>query len=385
VRSAIVVAELALAMVLLVGAGLLTNSFTRILAVDVGYDADRVLALDLQLPERRYPDAARRAAFFGALEERLRALPGVEQVSIAEDEGYHFGTRLEAEGSTPPAGEQGTIPMVGADSGYFRTMGIPILAGRGFTAADGRAAERPAIIDVDLARFLWGKASPIGRRMRLEPESDWLTVVGVAGDVKILGPGDRSGRFEVYRPIRPDRMPPWRTVYLRTATDPATLVETAKRAVWAIDPEQPVESVGPLAQRVSETLARPRFLLTVMSAFAAVALLLAAVGIYGVMTYAVAQRTREIGVRMALGARPGEIMRSVVRGGAVLAIGGIAIGLAGALALTRFVESLLFDVTATDPKTYAAVAVLLIGVAGLAALVPARRASRVSPMAALRE
>ena len=388
-RAALAAGQLALSMMLLVGAGLLAHSFARLVRVDPGADLRGLALLDLSPVEARYPTRAERAVFYDAVLERLRATPGVVAASVVSgtpgSSSFSFGVELEAEGAGAPVAEQPPLlPFGEADTSYFRTLGVPIRQGRAFAAADLEPGSNVAIVSDALARLLWADGRALGRRFRLDAQSDWLTVVGVAGDVKLLGPDDREGRFQYYRPVRPGAGGQ-RTIAVRAAGDPATLLPALKAAVWSVDPEQPFAGVETAVARYREPLAKPRFLLTLMLAFAGVAALLAAVGLYGVIAYTVAQRTREIGIRLAIGARASRVVAGVVREGTALALLGIGVGLAGALALGRLLETLLFGVSATDPATLAAVAAGLALLALLATWIPARRASRVDPVIALRE
>ena len=388
-RAALAAGQLALSMVLLVGAGLLAHSFARLVRVEPGADVRGLALLDLSPVEARYPTRAERARFYDAVLEQVRAIPGVVTASVVSGtpgtSSFSFDVRLEAEGAGAPlAAQPALLPFGEADTSYFRTLGIPIRDGRAFEAADLEPGADVAIVGASLARQLWPDGRAVGRRFRLDSAARWLTVVGVAGDVKLLGPDDREGRFQYYRPVRPGAGGQ-RTIAVRAAGDPATLLPSLKAAVWSVDPAQPIDAAETAVARYREPLAKPRFLLTLMLAFATVAALLAAVGLYGVVAYTVAQRTREIGIRLAIGARASRVVAGMVREGALLALAGIAAGLAGALALTRFLASLLFDLSPTDPATLGAVAVALALVAVLATWIPARRASRVDPVIALRE
>ncbi|HEX6631913.1 MAG TPA: ABC transporter permease [Gemmatimonadaceae bacterium] len=388
-RGALLVGELALSAVLLVGAGLLIHSFVRLSGVEPGMEVRNLALLDVSPDEERYRERAQRAAFYDAVTARLRALPGVQAVSVVGGTagaayGLSFGVALQAEGAAPLAEQPELLPSGYADTSYFRTLGIPIVQGRAFTAADLPPEANAVIIDPDLARALWADGRAVGRRFRTDSTSDWLTVVGVAGDVKLLGADDRAGRFELYYPTRPGAGGQ-RTIAVRTAGDPRALLGAMRAAVHAVDPRQPVARTETAEQRYRDTLAKPRFLLLVMEAFAAVALLLAAVGLYGVISYTVAQRTREIGIRVALGAQAAQVVRAVLGDGLRIAAAGVALGLAAAVGLSRFLRSLLFGVSATDPATYAVMALALLGIALLATWLPARRASRVDPVDALRE
>jgi putative ABC transport system permease protein len=386
-RNALVVSEFALSTILLVGAGLLINSFSRLTSVDVGVDVDRLLSVRPLLPPQRYPDAASARAVTERFIERLRALPGVEAVTFAHNPPPHpsvvFGSGLEAEGQPPLPPGRLVIPVTSADTNFFTTLGIPIRLGRGFSATDAGSEARPVVIDPDLAERLWGSANPVGRRFRTGPQADWRTVVGVAGDVKLIGPDDRSMRLGFYFPASLDNTSA-PALILRTSVDPARLLNQVRQVSREIDPDIPLENLVTWKAMFAETTLRPRFVLTLMSVLAAVALLLAAVGIYGVMAYAVSMRTQEIGVRMALGARMGQIRWRVLRDAFVLVGVGAAMGLMASVALGGWLRSQLFGVEPGDPLTLAAVTTALAIVAAVAAFIPARRASQVSPMRALR-
>jgi putative ABC transport system permease protein len=388
VRSALVMAELALSLMLLVGAGLLIHSFAKLLSVNPGMDTEHLALVDISPSSARHPAGEARLAFYTRVLERVRALPGVQAASVvsgtAGSSSFNFDVKLEAEGASgPAAGQPVLLPFGEADAEYFKTLGIPILQGRAFTAADLAPKTNVAIVDEDLARHLWPDGLAVGRRFRVDPESPWLTVVGVAGDVKFLGPDDRDGRFEYYQPT-PPTAGGQRTIAVRTTGDPRTLLPALKEAVYAVDPLQPIVGIATGTDKFRETIDRQRFLLVIMGVFAGVAAVLAAVGLYGVIAYAVSQRTREIGIRMALGAREATIVGGVLRDGAMVVGAGIIVGLAGSLALARFLESMLFGISPTDPLALMTVVGGLAVIAMLSAWIPARRASRIDPMAALR-
>jgi predicted permease len=383
----LVVAEFALSTMLLVGAGLLINSFARLARVDVGVDVDRLVSVHPLLPPHRYPDALRARAVSEQFLERLRALPGVEAVTYSHGPPPHpsivFGTVLEAEGQAPLPRGRVVIPVMSADTNFFSTLGIPIRLGRGFTTTDVGAESNPVVVDPDLAERLWGPANPVGQRFRLGPESEWRTVIGVAADVKLIGPDDRSMNLGYYVPASLDNTGA-PTFILRATGDPAKLIGPVQQVAREIDPDIPLENLSTWKAIFAETTLRPRFVLTLMSVLAGVALLLAAIGVYGVMAYAVSMRTQEIGVRMALGARVGEIRWRVLRDAFALVGLGAAMGLIASVALGGWLQSQLFGVTSGDPLTLVAVTAALAAVATVAAFIPARRASRVSPMRALR-
>jgi len=388
-RRALVVGQLALSVMLLVGAGLLIHSFMRLATVAPGMQVERLALLDIMPDPDRYASLAERIAFYESVTTRMGTLPGVEAVSVVggvagSSLGLHLDTSLEVEGADGPiGGDPVYLPYGEADTSYFHALGIPILEGRAFDATDIVPQANTAIIDQDLARHLWPDGRAVGRRFRVREKAPWLTVVGVAGDVKLMGPDDRQHPFEIYYP-RPFGAGGQRTIAVRTAGDPALLLSLLKAVVHQVDPRQPVASVTTAAAKYRESLVRPRFFLTLMVAFAGAAAVLATIGLYGVVAYSVAQRTRDIGVRMALGARREQVMTGVMLEALALTATGLLIGLAGALTLGRVLGALLFDVRPTDPFTFAVVMALLGVMAVMAAYMPAVRASRIDPMNAMR-
>jgi putative ABC transport system permease protein len=390
VRGALIVAEVALSLALLVGASLFARSFAHLNGVDPGFDVESIVTAQLSISAVRHPTPEQRTARIDAYRDRLRALPGVAAVSVstgsAPRAGVTFADRVEAEGSKAPLNtDMITIPFAEADTAYFATMGIGIVRGRAFTAEDRRTTDSRVIIDPDLARALWPSEDPIGRRFRLNQDGKWHTVVGVAQDVKLMGPDDAAGKYGMYFALPTiGRATRFVEIVVRSTGDPARLVQPIKRAIWTIDPQQPIEEVVTARERMAEALAKPRFLVTLMGLFAAVALGLAVIGIYGVLSSAVAQRTREIGIRMALGAQTGDVLRGVLGHGAMLTALGTLLGAGMTLSGGRLVRSLLFGVEPLDPAAYAVAAVTLVVAALVACYVPARRATRVDPLVAVR-
>ncbi len=388
VRHAIVVAQMALATMLLVGAALLLQSFVRLQQVRPGFDVEGVITARISLPGAQYPDAARTWGFWRRL---LESLDGMSQVqSAAVGITAPFGPGVRAGGTARDRGDAAGIGavehMVSPD--YFQALGVPVLAGRSFGQQDGVGSPPAAIVSESVARQLWAGKSPVGQTL------DWNgrqhEVVGVVGDIRgadgrgCCGGGlDREPSAAVYLSAIqfPQRT---MTLLVRTTAEPSAMVPVIARAVQDIDPAQPVSQVRRLRDWLDESAAQPRFTTTLSGVFAVVALLLAAVGVYGVLSYSVAKRTQEIGVRMAIGAQRPQIVRLILRGGMAWALTGITIGLLGAFALSRVLGTLLFEVGARDPITYSTVGVVLALVAMLACYIPAARATRIDPVIALR-
>ena len=393
VARLLVVAEIALSLVLMAGAGLLLESFRRVLSVDPGFDPHDVLTLAVSLPGTRYPRPDQRAGFYAELLERVRTLPGVISAAaitplpLGADGG--IATRFTVEGQ--PASAPGQKPRAeyrAVTSGYFETMRIPLKKGRTFDAGDRREAPAVAVVNETLAAQVMPGLDPLGQRIRIgigTDESDPRTfeVVGVVGDVR------PSGRHvpappEIYVP-HPQQSWSWMSLVVRTSGDAGALAGALRREVAALDSEQSVYSVRPLLELLSDSLAARRFIMALLGAFALIGLALATVGVYGVLAESVERRRGEIGLRLAVGADPGDMLRMVLGQAARLATAGVSLGLVAAFALTRVMQGLLFGVGATDPATFAAVAGVLAMAALLASYLPARRAARLDPAALLRE
>jgi putative ABC transport system permease protein len=386
---ALVITEIAFALVLLAGAGLLIRSFMRLQDVNPGFRAEGLLTARVQLPGVRYVDARRRAAFFTETLTHISSAPGIQSaagVSFLPMAGAGIATGFyRGDQPEPAAGEAPVTDVRPVTPHFFRTMGIPQLAGRDIAPSDRADSKRVAVISETLARRHFPGENPIGRQINVAigpPGGGPWEIIGVVGDIKMTSlEGDI--RPAVYLPHT--QLPiGLMTLLVRTERDPLSLVGTIRQAVLSIDPELPLADVLTMDQVVAGTLARPRTVAVLLSAFAVIALVLAGIGIYGVMAYSVAQRTPEMGVRFALGASPGTLVRTVVREALALVAIGLGIGLAGALAVTRALESQLFDVSATDPVAYAGVTCMLGATALLASLVPAWRAASVDPLTALR-
>jgi putative ABC transport system permease protein len=390
-RKILVVTEMALAVVLLAGAGLLMRSYQQLQHVNPGFNPDHVLTASVSLPSAKYPQVSDDGRFTSALVDRLAATPGVSGAAVAF--GLPFSVGFNASTSFRRRGEADSAdsPSAGmriVTPDYFRMLSIPLRAGRAFSAHDDATGPEVAIVNQEAARRFWPGADPLGEQIHVSvnltsgERSGQKTIVGVVGDVK-YGGLDAAAQPEIYLPYEQHRLDAY-TVVLRTSEDPLSLAPALRREVAALDPELPVADVQPMTALIGSSIAERRFTMLLLAAFAAVALVLAAIGIYGVLAYVVGQRTQEIGVRLAIGAAPRDVVAMILREGMVLAATGLACGLAGALAATRALASLIFGVTTTDPITFAAVGVTLGGVALLASYVPARGAARVDPMAALR-
>jgi putative ABC transport system permease protein len=388
-RRVLVVAEIALSLVLLAGAGLLIESFERVVHGSLGFEPGHVLGLEAFLAPNRYPENQpdKQRAFVEGVLQRMKSLPGVLSVGAVstlpltgfwgETDFFVEGRPIPEPGATPNADNRFVTP------GYFSTLRVRLLGGRDFTDADRDGGRRVAIVDQTLARQYLG-GSPIGKRLNLgtPAKPEWWDVVGEVDNIKAFGL-ERPDLPTVYRPYaqRPFVLVAFT---IRTAGDPAALLHSAQQAVWDVDKDQPIFRTLPLSTLATQSVALRRVSTLLLAAFATLALLLAAVGIYGVMAYAVARRTHEIGTRMALGAQPNDVLRLVLGQGARLTVSGVGIGVVAALVLTRFMASILFGVGASDPLTFAGVAILLAVVALAACYIPARRAMRIDPMAALK-
>ena len=390
-RRVLVVAELALSVMLLIGAGLLIRSFAQLQGTAPGFNARNVLTLELTMSGRKYADAQRVGETYRQLWIRLSRVPGATAAgavsSLPLSQMMAWGP-ITVEGRVPPAGEQFVNVDQRIVSGdYFRAMQIPLVAGRLFTEQDTRADPRVVVVDQLMARELWPGQDPLGRRIRTggmdaNPNAPWLTVVGIVGRIK-QDALDSESRMAVYFPHLqvPARA---MNVVVRGDVDPAGLTVAVRKEIRELDADLPIYNVRTMEDRVAESLARRRFAMLLLTLFAALALGLAAVGVYGVIAYLVNQGARELGIRLALGATPRAILMLIVRQGLIVAVSGVSLGLAAAFALTRFMQSLLFGVNARDPLTFASIAGLLTLVALAASAIPARKAARIDPMVSLR-
>jgi putative ABC transport system permease protein len=390
-RSGLIAAQLALAVVLLIGAGLLFRSFMSLQSVDPGFYTERLLTMDFSLPVDPYREIPRRILFFQRVLEQIQSLPGTEAVALTTDLPFGTGSidhNLAFEGRPVEPGTEPEIGYRGISPSYFEVMNIPLLEGRGFTDQDREGSLPVAIINRQMARQYYPDQSPVGQRIRWARRETirWMTIVGVVEDVRSAGL-DADDAHAVYAPFMQQQQwwRTWMSVVVRTSTnDPMTLASAIKREVADIDPNLPVANMQPMIRLIADSSKGRRFHLLLLTSFAAIALALAAVGIYGVLSYAVAQRRNELGIRIAMGAKTGDILGIVIRQGMLLTAVGLVIGVALAFAVTRVMVSLLFEVTPTDPVTFAGVALVLSLVALAASFFPARHATRVDPLEALR-
>jgi len=388
-RAGLLISEVALAVVLVIGSGLLIRSLLEAAGVNPGFRAEKVLALDVNLPGSKYSTNPQQSAFLTQTMDRVRNLPGVESASAVYcpplvgdcwDSVFIFNDR-----SVPPQAELPASFFNIAEPQYFATMQVPLLAGRNFTQADDEKSSLVVLINQTAARLWWPHESPLGKRIKQgfpQDKTPFREIVGVVGDIRQDGL-DQTQHPEIFEPLA--QAPSQNlTLVVRTTTAPMNMRAAVEEAIRAVDKEQPLSAVEPMTQYISESLARRKFSTLLLGLFGGLALLLAAVGIYGVMAYTVTQRRHELGIRMALGAQGNDLFGLVVGSGLRLALAGIAIGLVASLALTRLLRSLLFGVSGMDPATFAAVSILLCIVALAACYIPARRAMRVDPMVALR-
>jgi len=384
-RSMLVVAQVALSMVLLVGSGLLIRSFVRLRSASPGFEPKNLLTMNITMPPAKYAKVSQLTTFYDRVVERASAIPGVQSAALS--------TALPAEPThqTPVLFEGQPVVVLGKrpivyiqqiSPDYAKTLQVPMIAGRGFTAHDDAQAPLVAIVNQAAARAYWANESGLGKRAWVGNLPDPFQVVGVIGDVKNASLG-QPPQAEIYLPL-PQLVSTYVCLSVRTAMDPHSIVAAVRREIAAVDPDQPVTRVMSAEELLESASAQPRFTMFLLGIFSATAFILAVIGIYGVIAYSVAQRTSELGIRIALGAARGDIFRLVIGGGLSLTLTGIAIGLAGSFALTRVMASLLYQTSATDPATFAGSALLFAAVAVIASYLPARRATRIDPANALR-
>jgi putative ABC transport system permease protein len=385
-RSLLVVAEVALSLVLLVGAGLLIRSFVQLMRSDLGVNTKNVLTMELALPRIKYPEAQQRINFYQELVARVQHLPGVTEaaaVNFVPLGRNNSSSNFRIEGQpAPPSGKEPHADFRVVTDRYFQAVGTPIRQGRAFTEADKQGSPLVVIINEQLARRYFPQGDAIGKRLVIDEKDGPIEIVGIAGDVKD-DDLDEEARLTVYRPFRQEA---WWSMALvaRTSSDPAQLAPAVRAELRAIDPEQPVYNIKTMEQVVDESISAKRLAMMMLGFFALGALLLASIGLYAVMSYAVTARVHEIGIRMALGAQPLDILKLIIRQGLILTAIGVGLGLLGAFLLTRAMTEILYGVNPTDPLTFGGISLLLSIVAFAACYIPARRATRVDPMVALR-
>jgi putative ABC transport system permease protein len=377
-----------LSLVLLIGAGLMLRTVFQLTRVDPGFNAEKVLMVQFSLPRNAY-DQSRKVLFFDDCLTRVQALPGVRSaaltLSLPIDGSNWNSVFIVGDQPVPPRAELPSSAFTPVSANYFEAMGIRLLKGRAFTEADSEKAPTVTVINETMARRFWPGEEPIGKRLKQgwpEDKSPWREVVGVVSDVKVNGV-DQETPLQSYLPLAQEPAGGLALV-VRTEGAPLLLAATVEQTIHSIDKDLPVFNARSMDQLLDNAIARQRLTMVLLTGFAVVALLLAAVGIYGVVSYSVSLRTHEIGIRMALGAQAGDVLKLIAGQGMMLALIGVVIGLGASLALTRLMESLLFGVSATDPATFVVIALLLAGVALLACYIPARRAAKVDPMVALR-
>ncbi len=386
-RNLLIVLQLAASFMLLIGAGLTLRSLLRLERVNPGFRLDRVSATDVVLDWSKYAEGEQRWAFYAPLLDRVRSQPGFESVAIGStfplNESQPWNNPLTVEGSpTDPGKPAPQVDLRVASTGYFETLGIPVLEGRSFTDQDAAEATEVVIVNRSLARRVWPDRPAVNQRISLDGGKSWRTVVGVVGDVKQYGLDSKSAD-EIYRPLA--QFPILGvSLLVRSDRSPDAVEAAVRKILRDIDPEQPVFDTRTLQQVRAESLTPPRVTATLIGVFAVLALAITAAGIAGILAFSVGQRTHEIGIRMAMGAVPGDVLRMVLRQAALLVLPGLGLGMIGALALTRLMTGLLFGVEPTDPFTFVAVSLLLLAVAAMACLIPARRATEIHPMVALR-
>jgi putative ABC transport system permease protein len=388
-RSLLLIGEVALSLMLLVGAGLLIKSFLRLQEVKPGFNPQNVLTASISLPGAKYKENPQRAQFYRNLIERLKALPGIQSVGAGVNlplgaSGYQIGRAYIPEGRPMTTEESRNASFSAITPEYFQALQIPLIAGRGFTDRDTEEAPKVVLINKSMATQSFGSPeAALGKRMTIWRDEQFpREIVGVVGDTKPVALDLEAGA-QMYVPHAQDAGWGFMALVIRTAGDPASMAPAVRREVLSIDKDQPIYNVRTMEDMVAQSMGTRRASTLLFAVFAGAALILAAVGIYGVMAYSVTQRTQEIGIRMALGAQAGDVLRLVVRQGMVLTLIGVVVGMAGSLGLAKVIASLLFDVPATDPATFLGIPLLLIFVALIACYLPARRAARLDPTVAL--
>jgi putative ABC transport system permease protein len=386
VRGGFVVVQVALSLLLLVSAGLLFRSFDKLLRVDVGFKTERLLSLEYRIPRNKYKEPAAQWNFHRQVVEKLQAVPGVQSAALVRGlpfSGNGGTTSIVLPDREPPAkGMEPEVQFNTATPEYFKTIGIPLLQGRLFAAEDQAQTPAVVVINQTMAQRYWPNQDPLGKQIKFPSDDSVATVIGVVGDAKQFWL-DEEQRPQIYDTYSQDPGI-FATVVIRTSVEPLSLSEPVRRAIWQVDPDQPLWKVRTVEFLLERSTADRKFLMALMGIFASLALILTILGLYGVISYLVNQRTQEIGIRMALGAQMRDVMGMVLRQGMALVLAGVGLGLAAAWVLTRLIARLLYQVSATDPLTFGSISFLLITVALIACYIPARRATKVDPLVALR-
>jgi len=387
-RQSLVVSEVALALVVLVGAGLMIQTLLKLRAIDPGFQSANILTMRTNLFAARYRDDVQARAYYASVTERIQALPGVQSVGFSSNlpftsRGNTYGFEVEGR-PEPPHGSATDAMYREVTAHYLRTMQVRLREGRLVGPEDRDNSLRVVVINETFANLYWPGGSPLGKRLRTSAGPEWLTIVGVVRDIRERGL-ELEMKPAMYIPVTQVKRPDASYLAVRTAGDPLALANAVRQAIWAVNPEQPIYGIRTMDDLAETEVASRHQQMQLLGAFAALALLLSSIGIYGVLSYSVTQRTREIGLRMALGATGGDVMRMIVSHGLGLTMTGLAAGAAGAFLLTKVMAKLLYGIAPADPGTYAGVALLLTAVAAMACYLPARRASRVDPMVALRD
>jgi len=388
-RNVLVIAEVSLALVLMIGAVLLTKSLNRLLEAGPGFSPENILTLQTNLSQARYPEPRKQAAFYTQALDRLKALPGVAFAGISNSLPPSISQRKTAfsiEGQTESgAGQSPTVQFIPISADYFSALKVPLVKGRFFSESDNETAPPVAIISERMARLHFGNEDPLGKRVKIgaaDSRNPWQTIVGVAGDVKYVGL-DTEADIALYVPYQQAPLPGMYLV-VHTNSDPLNMISAVRGALFSVDKDQPITTIKTMEQTLLDSVSQRRLNSLLLVLFAGTAVILAIAGIYGVVAYSVSQRTRDIGIRMAVGAQPNDVLKMVIGQGLKLTLVGVGIGLVLAFVLTRALSSLLFGVSATDPFAFVATALLLTGVAVAASFFPARRATRIDPIIALR-
>ena len=389
IRNILVVAEVSLSLVLLVGSGLMIRTILNLRGLNPGFNPEKILTMNVWLPAAKYPDDEKRLAFFHSLMQRIQAMPGVKAAGIVDVlplSGGFDGRSIEIEGQPVQRGQEPEADFYFASPGYLNAMNIPLIRGRFFNDHDTASTQKVAVVSQYMAEHFWHGQDPIGKRLRMVADPDkpepWFTVVGVVSDVKQRGL-EEPRAFQFYYPL--EQFPGFAmTLVIRTYADPAAITSALQKEIHSIDKDQAVFDIATMKDVISDSISLRTFLMILLGCFAMIALILATVGIYGVISYSVSQRTHEIGIRMALGAARKDVLKMVVNRGFFLTMLGIGIGTVLAIGLTGLMKTLLFDVSAKDPVTFLILAFLLSVIALAASYIPAKRAAGVDPMTALR-